>query len=827
MLQLLILLMSVLITTSGSKCPAMCTCKHLPRETVSTNYLYYISARCNGFNSSERLSNVTRELKVFNLDETSVNELFRTLSVNDLRELRTLVITHSVVNSINVALRDIRSLTLSHNNLTKIPQISERMNLTLLDLSSNNLTELSFINLTASISALESLNLNNNFIRKVNNDTLSNFRLLKVLDISQNQLYTLNDNSFRALENLQFLNLSYNKLQVLQRAYFSSLNNLQQLDVSWNNLARVALGSLQLPSLSRLLLAGNSQLGDSYELLLGIGQRVQIVDVSKTGLKKIPAAITHSIKSLKLLNNTIKTLSRGELDDYPLLQYLDLSSNDIVSLEDDAMGRLEFLSNIHLTNNKIVFIPRSLPESLRELHLGHNNIVNVLRFDLKNLPKLEVLILNDNKIITIESDSFTMLKSLITLDLSGNSIKSLYPGSFPEPSSLQILRLSGIDTVSPATDVSFPFSSTDNLISLDLSNSPGLARQFIEDTAALASSRELQELDISGADLKHIRSDLLHFLPQLRVLHLKDNRLNCTDLEWLALWMRRQVQAEHKYITCASPPELWGMSLLDLESPSVTTINTVKSEQIQIDSKTQNFDLKNSSLIFSKTENSSFINNYFFDKNFSFKRNTSLYNESNRKGNKTVHSILLKRKQSPVSSIINDGGKTHGKSIGISNMQQEKTQDYTTSDGDGSLLSKEGMRSDRNLLVPRQNETSKQILIKSPIPVRTPHERKFNDTFGLTEPDNSGKEMQILGAVNLTDNVSEWNVSTVKTSMIKNSYESTNFLHPGMLIVAAGLLGGTIIIFVLLMRLNKKRFLNTHDPEVIPVTSIASVSDLW
>lgn len=585
MLQLLILLLTVLVT-SGAECPAMCICKHLPREVVPTSYLYYTAVRCDGFNSTDvTLSNLTRILEVSHLDDASFSDFVQTFLESDLPELNSLGLKHSIVSNVSGLLEavgnQVKFLALSHNNLTVIPDLTDKLSVVSLDLSSNDLTLLPSYHSIRTLRTLETLNLSANSIRQIGPESFQNLTSLKVLDLSQNHLSSLDNRVLAPLISLQYLNLSHNQIEVLNDKCFFSLVKLQQLDVSWNNLARVAPGSLQLPSLARLLLAGNPQLGDSYEVLVGVSQKVQTVDASRTGLKQVPAALTHSIRTLKLAGNSIKSVTCGELDAYPLLQFLDFTFNDIVSIEEDAMGRLESLSILYLSDNKLQSIPRSLPEELTVLHLERNAIGKVSRDDLTGLANLEVLLLNDNKIESVEGGGFSFLHSLITLDLSRNPIKTLYPGSLTGPSALQILRLSGIDTVSPAEDVSFPLSAPDHLVSLDLSESSGLTRQLLADTAALAASRELQELDISGADLEFIRSDLLHFLPQLRVMHVKDNRLNCTNLQWLALWMRRQDQAEYRYITCASPPELWGTPLFDLQYVEIFPIKQINHERVQ------------------------------------------------------------------------------------------------------------------------------------------------------------------------------------------------------------------------------------------------------
>lgn len=557
MLQPLILLLTVLVISSA-KCPSMCTCKHF----------LYTSVKCHGSAfqfSNVTLMNSTRFLEIFGLIDSSAEGLVDTLVESDLPELESFTLVQSQVGNVSVlvdVLGDhINSLSLSQNDLTRVPDLSSCLSVVSLDLSSNLILQPSGLPRT-----LQTLNLSANNLQNLHQSTFLNLTRLKTLDVSWNVLTSLGNQTFKTLTLLEFLNLSHNKLTVLNELSLGNLTNLQVLDVSWNQLTRITSGSLwQLPSLTRLLLSGNPQLGTHRDLIAEVGQKLHTIEASQIGLPQVPDTLTHSIRTLKLRGNFIRSIQCGQMDAYPLLQLLDLSGNSINSIEDDALGRQESLSVLYLSGNKLRGIPKSLPSELLELHLERNWVLKVYKDDLLGLRSLEVLLLNDNKITTIELGAFAHLRSLVTLDLSRNSIKILNPGSLAGPLALQIVRLSGIEAIGRAEDLSFPLSAPDHLVSLDLSGSAGLARQLLADSAALAASRELQELDISGADLEYIRSDLLHFLPELRVIRVKDNRLDCSDLQWLAVWMRRQNQRENHQVLCASPPQLRGTPLIDLQ----------------------------------------------------------------------------------------------------------------------------------------------------------------------------------------------------------------------------------------------------------------------
>lgn len=490
---------------------------------------------------------------------------------------------HTLVNISFNALDTLRSLDLSHNVITQLPadtDTPETFNLTallVLDLSNNFIQEI-YGSPFRTLHSLHLLNLSANAIDKILVEAFYGLALLQNLDISANNLTQLPDGVFASLVSLQHLNLSGNKLRTLADGCFGSLLRLQQLDVSWNQLCHVAPSTLQsLPSLSRLLLADNPNLGDGSKeaaLLVGTGRRLQTVDASRTGLKHVPATLTHSVRTLRLAGNTIRVVRCGDLDSYPLLQLLDLTTNELEEIEEDALGRLELLTVLYLTDNKLRAIPRSLPDRLEILHLEFNHIEQIVSGDLLGMPKLEVLLLNDNAIKVVQEGAFSQVTSLVTLDLSRNPISILPGDTLAGPARLQMLRLSELTVDPPAEDMAFPVPAPEHLVRLDLSGSAGLARQLLADTAALAAFRELQELNLANTDLINIRSDLLHYLPQMHDFHLTGNRLNCSGLLWLALWMRRQDQPEYRRVTCVYPAELYGTLVVDLQDTDVQEITS-------------------------------------------------------------------------------------------------------------------------------------------------------------------------------------------------------------------------------------------------------------
>lgn len=470
----------------------------------------------------------------------------------------------------------VTALNLSRNNLARLNDVTvgRAMNmseLTRFDLSDNSLTDVS-AGAFRTLAGLVRLSLRRNAISNVHEDAFRGLDRLEFLDLSDNRLADLPDSALTPLYSLQKLDLSGNQLQVLGARWFESLDRLRELDVSRNGLARAASGTLQpLPGLSILKLSENPLKERDVSLLLGTGRRLETVDASRTGLARVPAALTRSVRALRLAGNKLTTIRGGDLDSYPLLRILDISENRLTDIEDDALGRLEVLEELDISGNVLAKVPGSLPNSLTSLKLERNAIGRLRTDDLQGLYNLRSLTLNDNDIEEIEVGALGQLPVLEELDLSDNPVKTLPANTLSGPSNLAKLRMAGLTSLrgeqQEQSDMAFPVPTPERLVYLDVSRSPVLARQLLADDAALSACKSLVELNLSRTNLTSLRFDLPYMLPQLRVLDLAGNRWNCSeDLYWLGEWVR-QHERPNKDVRCDAPGQLSGSPLYELPSP--------------------------------------------------------------------------------------------------------------------------------------------------------------------------------------------------------------------------------------------------------------------
>ncbi|XP_056670597.1 opticin [Monodelphis domestica] len=124
-------------------------------------------------------------------------------------------------------------------------------------------------------------------------------------------------------------------------------------------------------------------------------------------------------------------ISRIQSEDFKGLRKLkriDLTSNSISTIEDDALQLLPALQELIIPENKLIFLPK-LPGSVVRLDAQFNNLrgSGILPESFKELKKLEFLYLSDNEMDYIP---VPLPSSLRSLHLQNNHIQKIQEGTF-------------------------------------------------------------------------------------------------------------------------------------------------------------------------------------------------------------------------------------------------------------------------------------------------------------------------------------------------------------------------------------------------------------
>uniref|UniRef100_A0A182Q9B3 Leucine rich immune protein (Short) n=1 Tax=Anopheles farauti TaxID=69004 RepID=A0A182Q9B3_9DIPT len=246
------------------------------------------------------------------------------------------------------------------------------------------------------LAALEFLTLDRNEIRRLTSDVFYNTPNLKVLSMSNNKLERIEDGTFRRNTMLEDLQLASNKLTHVDLSLIPSLfianvsfnqltqlsvpNKIETLDASHNHI-RSVLGHRN-PNLTQLNLRSNNLTDTAW---LPNFPSLQQLDLSYNELEKISANSlkkSHHLVKLLLQHNRLMSLNLGiALGE---LQVLDVSHNQVVYL-DNNFKPFNKLQQLYLDHNSIVTIKIASNHSVQNLTMSHND------WDCQNLRNLNNL----------------------------------------------------------------------------------------------------------------------------------------------------------------------------------------------------------------------------------------------------------------------------------------------------------------------------------------------------------------------------------------------------------------------------------------------------
>ncbi|KAL1452908.1 hypothetical protein WDU94_007093 [Cyamophila willieti] len=395
------------------------------------------------------------------------------LSYNRLNKLNSDTFQENALNG----LQSLEMLNLQDNNLLSIPAtaLMSLPRLAALKLDYNRITAVQPELLKLIASRLTIFGLAKNVIRELAPDVFRDFQKLKSLDLNGNFLINLETTGLE--ESLDNLNVRDNQLTTVSS---SALNYrmLTKLDLSRNNLKEFdSTVFSNVPTLLHLNLSRNSHLTSLPSGVFDPLRKLEILDLSSTGLKQIPQFTFDELFALKYLN-----LAQNHLTEIPEmmfknllnLTYLDLSNNNIVNLRVGSLYGLSSMKRLDLSFNKLTtfkgdyFNSKIKPDSssLEELNLNNNELSYLfpssftIHSKLKTLklafnkfnyfPKELILGLNNlqevdlsnNQLKTIDDYDYGFLPRLRKLNLNNNNIDSISETCFFNSSQLQIINLS-------------------------------------------------------------------------------------------------------------------------------------------------------------------------------------------------------------------------------------------------------------------------------------------------------------------------------------------------------------------------------------------------
>ena len=270
--------------------------------------------------------------------------------------------------------------------------VSMENSLEVLDLSSNDFADLTRTMFDSPLRNLQSLILDSNGLRSIEDFTFSQLNKLKFLSLKQNVLRSFNDKglTFSGLQNLQELYLDSNffsyipdqevfqevqkSLTILSFAIHSRINSVPPLD--FPNLRVFNMSYCSLEYVDNFTFVGTSQLQSldlegnliallAPESLNGLNE-LKVLRLQQNRFVAFPYRALHpvsySLKELYLDNNAIFRITSRPTDEILLqnLQYLSLHNTLISSIAEDSFFRhLQFLKFLDISQTRLDRIPKA------------------------------------------------------------------------------------------------------------------------------------------------------------------------------------------------------------------------------------------------------------------------------------------------------------------------------------------------------------------------------------------------------------------------------------------------------------------------------------
>nr|XP_057915376.1 toll-like receptor 13 [Doryrhamphus excisus] len=351
----------------------------------------------------------------------------------DLAENRIQSISHDSFR----ALQGLKSLSFSRNKLTLVPPAIRNLTRLLeLDLSSNNITSLGCHDF-AELGHLRVLSLYQNFIRTVKQCVFQDLRNLQVLKLQTNQITRLNDAFKRYLPNLRQLRLDRNQLTTIEDGEFEGLRSLQYLTLHGTLISKLKKGCFRgLTMLTDILLQSNnireSEITqDVFNDLINL-RRLNILDNhikynSSAALPKPPFARLSLLESLIMSGQHSKAkhyLPRNFLQGLTNLLVFDTRNVQLWTLHQDMFKYTPLLQKLDISSNDLGDVSPHLfapIQNLQSLYISRTSFQSLDFLKEANLTKLEFLQARKNQYSVITKEQLEDLPALAYLDLQGNS----------------------------------------------------------------------------------------------------------------------------------------------------------------------------------------------------------------------------------------------------------------------------------------------------------------------------------------------------------------------------------------------------------------------
>ncbi|KAK8719617.1 hypothetical protein OTU49_013907 [Cherax quadricarinatus] len=486
--------------------------------------------------------------RIINIDEDAFKELSQLVTLDlshnrlsavrggalqGLQNLEELDLSSNFLPEIPAsALKDLTKLKtlVMHDNLIQtlggVVALGPLVSLQQLDLTRNNIGELP-TGTFRQLSGLRSLKLGVNSIRKVEKDAFEGLTSLEILQLDDDNILAIPWAALAKVRTLTTLSLDYNRVGVISATSLQTVIGLFHLSIAHNIIRELPQGTFSnFTDLESLNLYGNQLQNLVPESLLGLRESLKELNLGLNLLSELPQFDFPLLNTLILSKNNITSLPSDAFVLLPELKMLDLSENHLSSLPVTLLHPVKKLSTLDLSMNQIAEIrPGQFNESfINVINLQHNEIKEIPSEAFKDLLFLHTLDLSYNAIRSISDAAFLNIALLHILRLNNNMLPSFKKEYFKltipaEVTELRILDLSHND-ITFLQPLAFQLHSKLNWLSLSHNRLSFFLPEIIRDL------RDLEHLDVESNQIKTLEANDFANAPHLRELNLRNNLID-------------------------------------------------------------------------------------------------------------------------------------------------------------------------------------------------------------------------------------------------------------------------------------------------------------
>ncbi|XP_030570181.1 insulin-like growth factor-binding protein complex acid labile subunit [Drosophila novamexicana] len=256
---------------------------------------------------------------------------------------------------------------------------------------------------------------------------------------------------------------------------------------------------------------------------------VQQLQLQRAGFSMLP-----QLQQLNISGCALEQLLDTHFAANARLQLLDASHNQLTTLTKHLFGKLRTLIYANFTHNSLTHFELPHMPMLQQLQLDHNQLIN---FSLGACPHLEQLSLNGNQLDQLNATSFRELPGLVDLQLGENTLKTIDKDTFQPLRQLRSLNLSHneLDALRPQV-----FGS------------------------AMGQLVALQQLDLSGNNIRLLFDNQFRMLGKLQLLNISHNSISSLSAAHFAgLQTLRKLYLQSNDILEIKPDTFAGLDDLD------------------------------------------------------------------------------------------------------------------------------------------------------------------------------------------------------------------------------------------------------------------------